>query len=334
MILHPGVLALLTGGVAAVFLVLVGSVYALQILRGWNFSSSSERQLALERRTYLVSTTTAAALGFEAASGFLFVYTADELHGLLTGAMCATGSLNANPVGWWALGVKLVLVFACGLWIVVNRLDAAADDYPLVRLKYGALLLLLPLVLADFVLQLAYFRGLRVGAITSCCGSLFEGSGTVASSVAALPPEPMLRGFAITFAALFVSGFVFLLSRRAGAAAVHSLLSAFALPVSLASVVSFVSIYLYELPTHHCPFDLLQSEYGYVGYPLYLSLFVACFFGTLPGALSPLRRVPSLGPHYNRLVPRWIGVSLFAAAIFVALVTVIVMRSHYRLGSL
>jgi hypothetical protein len=35
--------------------------------------------------------------------------------------------------------------------------------------------------------------------------------------------------------------------------------------VALASIVSFISLYIYELPSHHCPFDILQKEYCYIG---------------------------------------------------------------------
>jgi hypothetical protein len=40
------------------------------------------------------------------------------------------------------------------------------------------------------------------------------------------------------------------------------------LTVGLAAVVSWLSPYVYELPTHHCPFCLLQREYRWVGYLL------------------------------------------------------------------
>ena len=42
--------------------------------------------------------------------------------------------------------------------------------------------------------------------------------------------------------------------------------------VSLAAMVSFISPYVYEMPSHHCPFDVLQSGYHWIGYPLYLLL--------------------------------------------------------------
>lgn len=333
MTLHPGVLALLTGCTAALFLLAVGSLHAVRILRGWDFGSSSEDQLDLERSTVLVSTAAAVALGFEAASVFLFVYTVDDVHTLFTGAMCATGSLNANPVGWWALALKLVLLFSGGLWLVVNGLDTQAEAAPLVRPKFGALLVLLPLVAADLGLQGSYFLGLRTGAITSCCGSLFEGGGSVASVVGSFPARPMLWVFYASSAALLGLGWRAHRTRQGRAAAAYSLFCVFFLPTALASIVSFVSTYLYELPTHHCPFDFLQADYGYIGYPLYATLFLGCFFGVLPGLLAPLGRRGLPAQLCQTSARRWLQRSLGFTLSFVLLVTGIVVRSHYRLGA-
>ncbi|MCD8478146.1 MAG: hypothetical protein LRY68_09925, partial [Sulfurospirillum sp.] len=35
---------------------------------------------------------------------------------------------------------------------------------------------------------------------------------------------------------------------------------------AIVSLILFFSTYVYELPTHHCPFCLLQSDYYGVGY--------------------------------------------------------------------
>jgi hypothetical protein len=45
--------------------------------------------------------------------------------------------------------------------------------------------------------------------------------------------------------------------------------------VSVLSLISFISLYFYKLPTHHCLFCILQKEYGYIGYPLYPALLGA-----------------------------------------------------------
>ena len=73
MILHPGVLGLLIGGVLVAAMMVSGSLIGLSILRNWDPSSSSERQLALERRTYLVSVLVGVALWIEIGSALLFV---------------------------------------------------------------------------------------------------------------------------------------------------------------------------------------------------------------------------------------------------------------------
>jgi hypothetical protein len=66
------------------------------------------------------------------------------------------------------------------------------------------------------------------------------------------------------------------------------------LVISVAAFISFISVYFYELPTHHCPFCILQKEYGYIGYGLYLLLFVGGLAGMGVGLLMPFRQIPSL----------------------------------------
>ena len=139
MILHPGILALIIGSTIVFLMMLYASVEGIRILRGWDFQSSSEHQLNLERKTYLISSIIKYALGFEVLSTLLFIYTVDDIHTLFVGAMCATGSLNANPIGWYALYSKIFVFFSASLWIMLNNIDQKAEDFPLIRPKYTAL---------------------------------------------------------------------------------------------------------------------------------------------------------------------------------------------------
>ncbi len=332
MILHAGILALLLGGAVVLAMLVAASWAALGILRRWDFASSSELQLRLERRTYLVSTLLNYALGFQVASLFLFVYTLDDLHGLLVGAMCATGSLNANPVGWAALGLKGFLLFAGSGWIALNVLDQRAEDYPLVRPKYRLLLALTPLVALDLGLQLSYFLGIHPDVITSCCGSLFSAEGAgLASALAALPARPAMGLFYGSAATVFLAGGLCLF--RPGPAARYALAAASTgfLAASGAAIVSFVSVYIYRMPTHHCPFDVLQGQYGFIGYPLYASLAAGSLAGLLPGLLEPLRRVPSLAGELTRLQGTWVRWALGGDAVFVGLVSYPILFGDFRL---
>jgi len=322
MILHPGVLALLVGAGLVLAFLLKADWIGLKVLARWDFSSSSAEQLMLERQTHLVSSLTGYALGFEIISALLFVYTADDLHQMFSGAMCATGSLNANPVGWTVLLLKLLILLLCPLWITVNTLDQRAGDFPVVRGKYFALLLLTPLVAADLGLQIAYFGKLDPEIITSCCGALFSTSkGGVAGELANLPLVPTMWLFYLSAVAFVVTA---VLCLRVSATWLRLVLAALSLEfliVGLASSIGFISLYVYQLPTHHCPFDMLQAKYHFIGYPLYLSLFTAVVFGVLPGLTRPLRRYQSLRPLLRQAERRWLLVCISSTLLVLGFAT-------------
>src|SRR5512135_2101669 len=130
MVLQPGIIALILGSGITLVLLAYAAGLGVKILRRWDIGNSSEEQLALERKTYLVSTLVRYGLAFEIVSVFLFIYTADDLHNLLVGAMCATGSLNANSFGFPALYAKIMVLFVAAAWIAVDSLDNKAEDYP------------------------------------------------------------------------------------------------------------------------------------------------------------------------------------------------------------
>ncbi|MDW7773941.1 MAG: hypothetical protein SCH71_13720 [Desulfobulbaceae bacterium] len=329
MIFHPGILALVSGSFFITLMMFyaaaVGSITALR----WNFQSSSPVQLALERRTYLVSTIMNYVLGLQIISALLFIYTVDDIHKLFVGAMCATGSLNANPVGWQALMSKIAVCFLAGFWLVLNYLDQKMEDYPLVRLKYILLVVLLPFIILDSALQLLYFLDLDPDIITSCCGSLFSQSGGgVAATLSGLPVKPAMAAFYAGYVLLLLASIICLFSSKAFFRYFHSLAAGTMLLVALAGMVSFISIYIYELPTHHCPFDILQKGYGYIGYPLYITLFCGIFYGLLPGVFQPLKNIVSLKEALAGIERSWIILSMACMSIFVILSTWQVVSSH------
>src|ERR1035438_1148582 len=123
MILHPNILALFVSSLLVCLMVLYSSYYGIRILRSWDIRSGSELQLALERRTYLISTIVSYFLLFQLASLFLFISTADSICELFVGAMCAVGTLTVNQFGYPTLLLKLFTFLLAGFWLVLNRLD-------------------------------------------------------------------------------------------------------------------------------------------------------------------------------------------------------------------
>ncbi|MEI7702979.1 MAG: hypothetical protein WCK73_00120 [Deltaproteobacteria bacterium] len=329
MILHPSVLALVGSALLVGALLVYSAFWGARIVQSWDLSSGSELQLALERRTHLISTLLGYVLVFGLASLFLFVFTADSLAPLFTGAMCAAGSLHASRYGYPTLLLQIGGFALAAIWLIVNRADSLGYDYPLVRFKYRFLLALTPVLLAETALRAAYFLDLKPEVITSCCGSLFGSGGRgFGSDLAGLPPS--LAGGVFVALLLGANGarMVFRISGRGGW--LLGALSALSLPVGLAAVVSWLSPYVYELPTHHCPFCLLQGEYHWIGYPLYAALLGGSLTGAGVGVLMPFRSIPSLDvelPAYQRRLAGWSVALLTGLGLLVGW---IVATSHLR----
>jgi hypothetical protein len=320
MVFHPEIIGLYVASLLISFMMIYSAYYGIQILRRWDIRSGSELQLVLERKTYLISTLLTYIFGFQLISFFLYIFTADRLHPLFVGAMCAAGTLKVNSYGYPALLLKMFLFILAGLWLILNRTDNQAYDYPLIKKKYLFLLAMTPLILAEMFFQFAYFLQLKPNIITSCCGSLFSvGESSFTSEMASLPSAPMKIVFYGSMGATLASGFFFY--RRGRGGYLFSALSGLAFLISIASIISFISLYVYELPTHHCPFCLLQQEYGYIGYPLYASLFGASVSGMGAGMLTSFRDRKSLA----EIIPamqRWLAlISLVLFLIFIALAT-------------
>lgn len=330
MFFKPDILALFSGSLLVSLMLLYAAGHGARILAHWDLTSGSELQLRLERRTYLVSTLVAYAFAFQLLSFFLFIYTADRLHPFFTGAMCAAGSLNANFWGYPVVLLKVVNFLLAGWWLILNYTDCQGYDFPLIRPKYLLLLAITPVVLAETLMQVGYFLSLKPEVITSCCGTIFAAeSRSLAADIAALPRAPTAAGLAAALAGTLVLGLVFY---RTGAGGYwFSGLSLFTFLVALAGLISFISLYIYELPTHHCPFCLLQGEYRYVGYPLYLTLLGGALAGLGVGVLMPWRWVASLAAALPALQKKLALLGLISYALFTIIVLYQIMSSNLRM---
>lgn len=330
MILNPAIIALISGSLLISAFAVYASIIGVQIIRSWDISSGSELQLGLERKTYLVSTVLAYVLAFELFSLFLFVYTADHIHGLFVGAMCAAGSLNVNAYGYPTLVLKIINFFLCGLWLILNYTDNKGFDYPLVKKKYTFLLYITASLVLEAVFQTNFFATMRADVITSCCGTLFSDEAqSIAGDIASLPPYATKILFYLSLALVLRAGIHLYVTGRA--ARVFSNLSSWLFIFSFVSIISFISVYFYELPTHHCPFCLLQKEYHYVGYPLYLSLLSSGVMGASVGMINKFTGVTSLGQVIPLLQRRLCLLSTAGYFIFAVIATYPMIFSDFKL---
>jgi hypothetical protein len=333
MIMQPAIIALFIGSLLVSSMVLYAACYGVSILKKWDLESGSELQLGLERKTYLISTIMSYAFGFQLFSLFLFIFTADKLASLFTGAMCAAGTLNVNGFGYPALLFKIINFILGGVWLIVNYTDNQAIDYPLIKKKYAFLLVVVPFILIEMVLQGAFFLNLDPHVITSCCGSLFspEGTGIGAFFVSTLPTVPMKIVFYVAMVLTGASGFLFYSRGRPVTGYFFALMSIITCIISVTALISFISLYFYQLPTHHCPFCILQREYYYAGYLLYITLLSGVVYGVSAGLLIPARSILSLRELLPGIERRLTFVSLFSYLLFTIIVTCVMIFTNFRL---
>ncbi len=328
MIFQPAIIALLLAAGLSLFMLLAAAPFAVQVIRHWDMQSGSERQLRLERLTYLFSTLVAFVCLVQILAALLFVFNADKMSVMFVGAMCAVGALNVNAFGFPALYAQLGLFFLATIWLALNHVDSRARDYPLVKLKYALLLAAIPLFALSLGLQLNYFLGLKADVITSCCGSLFSADApTLASEVSALAPRPaMLTFYGVLIAAIGLAGWHWhKQDNRSGYATGIGALAAFV--ASIAGILAFVSLYIYEHPHHHCPFCILKPEYDYQGYGLYIPLFAAAAAGMSAGVLRIFAHRPSLAPVIPAVTQRLAAVAALGFALFLVVASIMIWQS-------
>jgi hypothetical protein len=319
MFLNSWSLGLSLAGLIILLLGIFACRTAVRVLRYWDPASDSNLQIKLENEIWLASTLVEYGLGFQILTLVLFVMAADTFCQVIVGAMCATGALLANNYGMPALLVKITGVFLYGFWIVLHKLDISSETYPLVKIKYIYLLLILPLLFADITLQTLYISFLSPDIITSCCAVVFGSSGeTGRNLLEGLSQSTLLPFYYCTVIILAVLG-LFLLKRwLLPLVALFSAGWLWFLGLATVAIITVFSSYIYAMPYHHCPFCILKPEYHYIGFVLYFTLIPASFFGITTIIVQPFKKVNDLGSAVKRYQRTAIKISLLLLLILVA----------------
>lgn len=291
-------IALICSCIASLFLCGTAVRSAIRILLHWDQESDTARQIELESETWLAAVLVEFGLILQLFSIILLVLAADSFSEILVGAMCAAGAFSANNFGPYSLVVKLIGLFLYGFWLVIHRIDISSEHLPLIRFKFAYLLVLMPLLALDLWLVIQYITFLEPDIITSCCGVLFgEQTGGGFTLMKPVNFQLIVLLYSAVAAILFVISMVTIVVTVAGSTEKLTLLRRVSGGVlglfwliffafSLVVITTVVSPYIYAMPSHRCPFDILQSEYNYIGLPIYLSLFVLSFCGSSAGFIS------------------------------------------------
>ena len=319
MFLNSWSLGLTLSGLLVLFLGIFAGRTAIRVLRHWNPSSDSSLQIKLENEIWLASTLVEYGLGFQIFTLVLFVLAADKFCQVIVGAMCATGALLANGFGMPALLVKIAGVFLYGFWIILHKLDISSENYPLVRLKYIYLLLILPLLFSDLALQSLYIGYLSPDIITSCCAVVFGSSAETGQNLLESFSEPTLLSLYYGLVIILTGMGSILLKRWLLTLAVFfSCGWLLFLVVATVAVITVFSSYIYAMPYHNCPFCILKPEYHYIGFLLYFTLIPASFFGFSLILVEPFSKIADLAQPVRKYQQRAIQLSLILLLLLVA----------------
>jgi hypothetical protein len=261
-------------------LLLIAFIVSLKVLVKWDFESFKPYQFALEKQAYLVSTIILCVFLVKFILTVYFIFTIDALAPLLPGAMCGAGVIKANKYGSYLLILKLSLLFFLTLWLKVHFYDIRTKNHQWFKHKSWLFSLIFVFFLLELLLDFSYFSNIDTHMPVSCCSALFgqlEGANP-------LPFGLKMQWLLVLFYLLYI---LIILTLANSYTLLYIISNIFFVFIAYYAVVYFFGTYVYQLPTHKCPFCMLQPEYYYVGYLIWGSLFMGSYVG-LSDAVSML----------------------------------------------
>lgn len=294
MLLSPEVLTILIINIIFLIFGTVAFILGINIYLKWDINSTSTQQYTLEKHNYLTATIIKYILFTKILLFLFFVFTLDKISNVLTGAMCAAGVVDATSFGIYLLLFKLINIYLFGFWLVIHNHDVKTKDMKFTKLKFGFYTIIYIIFLAEIIIELTMFSSIEVDKLVSCCGTLYSNSsGSYLSSLYTFDNSVVVSVFYGVYGLLLL--FYFIKNDY-----LFVIINLLFLIVSLLSLIMFFGTYVYELPTHHCPFCMLQKEYNYVGYIMYLFLFLGTFYGfVIPIKNQILKTFDENKKYYN-----------------------------------
>ncbi len=273
MILAPEVLAMLILNIIFLFFGFIAFILSIRIYLKWDLNSTSKFQYSLEKQSFLTATIIKYIFALKLPLFLFFIFTLDKISNVLTGAMCAAGVVDATEFGTYLFILKILNIYLFGFWLVIHYLDIKNEDLPYTRLKFGFFIIAFLIFAFEIILEIIMFNAIDVDKMVSCCGTLYSSSATsYISNIFLIDTDILLSLFYGNF--LFIVLFYFLKQKE-----LFTIVNLTFIIISIISLITFFGTYIYELPTHHCPFCFLQKDYYYVGYLIYTLLFLGTFNG-------------------------------------------------------
>jgi len=290
-------------------LLFIAFLVSVKVYLKWDFNSFTPNQFKLEQESYLVTTIAFFIFIMKFFLILYFAFTVDNLSTLVAGAMCGAGVIQSNSYGDYLLILKLSILFGLTLWFYLNAYDLESKNYQWFKEKSALFIFLFIFILAELYLDFAYFTNIDTHQPVSCCSALFgqlEGA------------NPLPFGLnTVTLLTLFYLLFILvILTLLLNQTYLYILSNLLFLYIAYYALVYFFGTYIYQLPTHKCPFCMLQKEYYYIGYALWFSLFIGSFIG-INGAISSIWLKQETSVDAKKVVVALLGFFLFLCSTYV-----------------
>jgi len=316
MILTPEVLAILIINTILAFFAFIAFILSVKIYLNWDLESSSTLQYKLEKQSYLTATIIKYIFIVKVPLFLFFIFTLDKISNILIGAMCGAGVVDATEYGTYLFVLKIINLYIFAYWLALNSEDIKHENQPYTKQKFGMFIIFFLFFMVEVVLEGVMFSAIDVKEMVDCCGTIYSTSSTTyIADILKLSPYIIVGIFYTNF--LLIILFYFLKRKY-----IFSFLNLIFIITSLISLIAFFGTYIYQLPTHHCPFCFLQKDYNYVGYIIYIFLFVGTFFGMITGFVET--SLEELNKKYK--------ISLWFNILYVVLVTSYVVVFFIRNG--
>lgn len=275
MLLLPEALAILVLDILFLLFGAIAFYLSFNIYRFWDINQTTVLQYGLEKRLYLANTIIKFIFSIKLPLFLFFIFTLDKISNVIKGAMCAAGVVDATVYGLYLLALKIVNIYLFVFWLKLNYLDINHQHLPYTRKKSLLFISIFFLLVAEIVLDFLFFDAINIDKIVSCCGNIYSSSASSLIS-SAFKIEPFY--LYIIFYGFYALMILFYILRSREFYATINLLF---IPISLVAIITLFSPYIYELPTHHCPFCLMQSDYYFVGYFIYSVGFLGTSYGLM-----------------------------------------------------
>ena len=250
-------------------LLTVALYHTLILLKKYQKDASSALQYSLEKKSYLITTIIQFSLFAYIFLLLFFTHTLDTLAELIPGAMCGAGVVGGNEYGLLLLLLKFMIIIFSLLWISLHEQDMQQKNFPYFKKKFYLFILLYALIFATFIIEILFYSELNFESPVLCCSSLY--GQTANTTLFGLSIPLIVSLFYLTYFFIMFS----LYFKKRGALIFSALIF---IPLSYYSITYFFSPYIYELPTHTCPFCLLHQENYFIGYFIYFSLIFSLYY--------------------------------------------------------